>query len=93
MRNTEEEAMQPLRSLDYQELARLLELAASEHRELGANSSDPVASYQFRKSVDFFTAARNAARDYMRHAERQDADRHQSHDPGLSAPARRVNAR
>ena len=46
------------RPLDYQELARLLDLAASEHRQLGAASTDPVASYQLRKSVDFFTAAR-----------------------------------
>jgi hypothetical protein len=66
--------MQPPRSLDYQELATLLDLAATEHRQLGATSSDPVASYQFRKSVDFFTAARNAARDYMQYAKRYAAD-------------------
>jgi hypothetical protein len=93
MRNPEEETMQSPQSLDYQELARLLDLAATEHRQLGATSTDPVASYQFRKSVDFFTAARNAARDYMRHAQRDGADRHQLHDAGPSAHARRVNVR
>ncbi len=80
------------RPLDYQELARLLDLAASEHRQLGATSTDPVASYQFRKSVDFFTAARNAARDYVQHTQRQDATSHQD-NPSPTASARRVNVR
>jgi hypothetical protein len=91
MRNIEEETMQPSGSLDYQELARLLDLAASEHRQLGAISSDPVASYQFRKSVDFFTAARNAARDYVQHTQGPAADRHQPHDPCPSGPARSMS--
>ena len=86
--------MQPPRPLDYEELARLLDLAAREHCQLGASSSDPVASYQFRKSVDFFTAARNAARDYVRHAQHHAAERgHQPDDAGQSASARRVNVR
>lgn len=86
--------MQSPRSLDYQELARLLDLAASEHRQLGANSTDPVASHQFRKSVDFFTAARNAARDYVRYAQRHAADRHEPHDEAVpSTHARSVNVR
>jgi hypothetical protein len=72
-------------SLDYQELARLLDLAATEHRQLGATSCDPVASYQFRKSVDFFTAARNAARDYMQYAERHAADPGRQHESAPSA--------
>jgi hypothetical protein len=59
------------RPLDYQELAKLLDLAAAEHRQLGTTCTDPVASYQFRKSVDFFTAASNAARDYTQYAGRQ----------------------
>lgn len=48
---------------DYARLARLLDEAAREHRELATASGDPVQRYQARVNVDFFTAARNAATD------------------------------
>jgi len=48
---------------EYASLARLLDQAAREHRELATASGDPVQRYQARVNVDFFTAARNAATD------------------------------
>jgi hypothetical protein len=48
---------------DYARLARLLDQAAREHQELATASGDPVQRYQARVNVDFFTAARNAAKD------------------------------
>ena len=51
--------------LDYARLARLLDLAASEHRDLATMSSDPVERYQASTNVEFFTAARSAATEYL----------------------------
>ena len=49
---------------DYAKLARLLEEAAGEHRKLATVSGDPVERYQARVNADFFTPARNAAKDH-----------------------------
>jgi hypothetical protein len=51
--------------LDYARLARLLDRAASEHRDLATMSNDPVERYQASTNVDFFTAARSAATEYL----------------------------
>jgi hypothetical protein len=51
--------------LDYARLAALLDLAASEHRDLAAMSTDPVERYQASTNVEFFTAARSAATEYV----------------------------
>jgi hypothetical protein len=51
--------------LDYATLARLLDLAASQHRHLATTSSDPVERYQASTNVEFFTAARSAATEYL----------------------------
>jgi len=51
---------------DYATLARLLDEAAQADQRLAMHSSDPVERYQARVNVDFFTAARNAARDHGR---------------------------
>jgi hypothetical protein len=51
--------------LDYASLASLLDRAAREHRDLAATSDDPLERYQARTNVDFFTAARNAATEYL----------------------------
>jgi hypothetical protein len=48
---------------DYAELAKMLDRAAREHRQLAATISDPVKRYQAGVNVDFFTAARNAAQE------------------------------
>ena len=48
---------------DYTELAKMLDRAAREHRQLAATISDPVKRYQAGVNVDFFTAARNAAQE------------------------------
>jgi hypothetical protein len=50
---------------EYVKLARLLDEAAKEHRELATVSGDPVERYQARVNADFFTAARNAAKDHQ----------------------------
>jgi hypothetical protein len=50
---------------DYARLARLLDQAAREHRKLSTVSGDPVERYQARVDADFFTAARNAAKDHQ----------------------------
>src|SRR6266508_1086177 len=51
---------------DYATLARLLDEAAQADQRLAMHSSDPVERHQARVNVDFFTAARNAARDHGR---------------------------
>ncbi len=47
---------------DYATLARLLDEAAQADQRLSMQSDDPVERYQARVNVDFYTAARNAAR-------------------------------
>jgi hypothetical protein len=49
---------------EYATLARLLDEAAQADQRLAMRSDDPVEWYQARVNVDFFTAARNAARDH-----------------------------
>ena len=49
---------------DYARLARMLDEAAREHRKLAGASGDPVERYQARVNADFFTAARNAAKEH-----------------------------
>lgn len=51
--------------IDYATLARLLDLAAKEHRRLATTSKDPLERYQASTNVDFFTAARTAATEYL----------------------------
>ncbi len=51
--------------LDYASLARLLDQAAREHRDLAATTDDPLERYQVRTNVDFFTVARTAATEYL----------------------------
>jgi hypothetical protein len=56
--------------VDYATLARLLDLAAREHRRLATTSMDPLERYQAGTNVDFFTAARAAANEYLTHDRR-----------------------
>jgi hypothetical protein len=49
---------------DYLTLARLLDEAAQADQRRSMRSDDPVERYQARANVDFFTAARNAAREH-----------------------------
>src|SRR6266568_4121114 len=51
--------------LDYASLARLLDQAAREHRDLAATTDDPLERYQVGTNVDFFTVARTAATEYL----------------------------
>ena len=56
----------PLAPLDYQQLARLLDTAASEQQQLANTVGDPVAQYQSRVNAQLFTAARRCAQDHAR---------------------------
>jgi hypothetical protein len=49
---------------DYTKLTRLLDEAAQEHRKLATASGDPVERYQAGVNAQFFTAARNAAKEH-----------------------------
>ena len=51
--------------LDYASLARLLDQAAREHRDLAATSDDPLERYRVWTNIDFLTAARNAATEHL----------------------------
>lgn len=52
--------------LDYQQLARLLDTAASEQQQLANTLGDPVAQYQSSVNAQLFTAARRCAQDHAR---------------------------
>lgn len=60
----------PLASLDYQQLARLLETAASEQQQLANTVSDPIAQYQSSVNAQLFSAARRCAQDHARSTQR-----------------------
>ncbi len=56
----------PLAPLDYQQLARLLDTAASQQRQLANTAGDPVLQYQSSVNAQVFSAARRCAQDHAR---------------------------
>jgi hypothetical protein len=55
-----------LASLDYQQLAGLLDAAASEQHQLANTVGDPVLQYQSGVNAQVFSAARRCAEDHAR---------------------------
>lgn len=56
----------PLAPLDYQQLARLLDAAASQQQRLANTADDPVLQYQSGVNAQVFSAARQCAQDHAR---------------------------
>lgn len=56
----------PATALDYQQLARLLDTAATEQQQLANTAEDPVARYQSSVNAELFGAARRCAQDHAR---------------------------
>jgi hypothetical protein len=52
--------------LDYQQLAGLLDTAASEQQRLANTAGDPVLQYQSGVNAQVFSAARQCAQDHAR---------------------------
>jgi hypothetical protein len=57
----------PAGPLDYQQLASLLDTAASEQQRLATTTAgDPIAQYQSSVNAQLFSAARRCAQDHAR---------------------------
>lgn len=56
----------PAAPLDYQQLASLLDSAASEEQRLAKVTGDPVARYQSGINAQVFSVARRCAQDHAR---------------------------
>jgi hypothetical protein len=56
----------PLAPLDYGQLARLLDTAASEQQRVANTVGDPILQYQSGVNAQVFSAARRCAEDHAR---------------------------